>query len=284
MRKFVFTKMSGAGNDFILFDEKFNPGISLSPSEIKAICNRRNGIGADGVLILQETISFNYNLLYYNADGSLGSLCANGARCSLYYSKLMNWNDGYNISFTQNGNIYSGSVLNDENVKFNLNNPTNSKYNFRINAGGQSIPASFVDTGSPHVVINICDVLKDPLKPGSNFTDINDFPVFDLGREIRYHFDFAPAGTNVNFISLGENFVWIRTYERGVEDETLACGTGSVASALVVSKIYNAGTHIKLNVRSGDQLFVDFEMVGKEFEKVSLTGPAKVTFKGEITL
>lgn len=284
MKNFVFTKMSGAGNDFILFDEKLNPGISLSPSEIKAICDRRNGIGADGILIIEETPNFNFGLRYFNSDGSKGSLCANGARCVLFYSKAAGWTNGNDISFTQNGNVYSGSVLMDEKVKFYLNNPTNPKYNFRINACGQSIPASFIDTGSPHVVINIYDVLKEPSKPGSNYNDINDFPVFDFGREIRYHQDFAPDGTNVNFICLEKDFIWIRTYERGVEDETLACGTGSVAAALIASKLYDVGNHIKLNVKSGDQLLVDFEIAGDGFEKISLTGPAKVTFKGEITL
>jgi diaminopimelate epimerase len=284
MKKFVFTKLSAAGNDFILFDKKKNPDLALTSLEITKLCNRRNGIGADGILTIDKAKDYDFGLDYFNADGSSGFLCGNGARCSLLYSNVTGWSNGKNITFTQNGNSYSGSVLDSNLVKFNLNNPDGQKFGFKIKACGQLISASYINTGSPHVVINISDVLKDPSKPGSFYDDINDFPVFELGREIRYHRDFVPEGTNVNFIQVIDGVVWIRTYERGVENETLACGTGSVASALIAFKNFKLGNAIKLNVKNGDQLVVDFEAADQSFEKISLTGPAKIIFTGEITL
>lgn len=284
MEKYFFTKMSGAGNDFILFDSKINPKLELKPEKIAQICNRRTGIGADGVLVLDPANGVAFGMKYFNADGSSGSLCANGSRCSLLYAAETGLARNSSISFLFDSKLYSGKILADGSVKFNLLPPTRIKLNFKIKFAGQLVNASFADTGSPHVIIKIEDVLRNPNDLSSGHNSIGEFPVFELGKEVRYHKDFAPVGTNVNFVQVVDGIVKIRTYERGVEDETLSCGTGSVASAVV---LYNNGLvnqPVKLSAKSGDQLVVDFKFDGQNFEDVSLTGPAKVVFNGEITI
>ena len=284
MEKYFFTKMSGAGNDFILFDSKINPKLELTPEKIAQICNRRTGIGADGVLVLEAANEVAFGMKYFNADGYSGSLCANGSRCSLLYAAETGLASNSGISFLFNSRRYSGEVLADGRVKFNLLPPSLIKLNFKVKFAGQLVNASFADTGSPHVVIRIEDVLRNPAELKSGFSSIDDFPVFELGKEIRYHKDFAPDGTNVNFVQVVDGLVKIRTYERGVEDETLSCGTGSVASAVVLYRNGLINKPVKLSAKSGDQLVVDFKFDGQNFDDVSLTGPAKVVFNGEITI
>src|ERR1039457_6890301 len=143
----------------------------------------------------------------------------------------------------------------------------------------QLVKSSFIDTGSPHIIINIEDVLKDPADKSSNYSDLNTFPVFNLGKEIRY--DFSPEGTNVNFIKIIGNKVYIRTYERGVEDETLSCGTGATASALAAHFLYNMNSPVSIVTKGGDILTVNFSTKGRIITDLSLTGPVKIVFTGE---
>ncbi|MBK7630714.1 MAG: diaminopimelate epimerase [Ignavibacteriales bacterium] len=282
MQKIFFKKMSGAGNDFVFIDKNQNSGLSLTPEKIKNICNRRNGIGADGLITIEDLSNYNYKMMYYNADGSTGSLCANGARCSIWFAEKTSRLINRTAKFISNSAEYSGEVLSEELIKFNLNPPKQIKYNFKIKAYGQMISANYADTGSPHVVIKISDVLKDHLNPKSSFNNIMDFPVFNLGKEIRYSGDFKPNGTNVNFIDVKDKVIHIRTYERGVEDETLACGTGSVAVALICYITDNLKPPITLNTFGGDQLIVNFEIENQKVKNLSLTGPAKIIFEGSI--
>ena len=282
MQKIFFKKMSGAGNDFIFFDMNQNPRLLLTPEKIRNLCDRRNGIGADGVITIEDLADYNYKMVYFNADGSTGSLCANGARCSIWFAeKTLRLKNGI-AKFVSNDAEFSGEVLDDELIKFNLNSPKKIKYNFKVKAFRQMITSNFADTGSPHVVIKISDVLKDAANPNSSFKNIMDFPVFNLGREIRYSEDFKPGGTNVNFIDVIDNVIHIRTYERGVEDETLACGTGSVASALICYVSDNLKPPITLKTFGGDYLTVNFEVENQKVKNLSLTGPAKIIFEGSI--
>lgn len=274
MEKISFVKMSGTGNDFIVFDRSKNPVIVLSKDVIKRLCNRRNGIGADGIIVISNSSEADFLMEYYNADGSTGSLCGNGARCAIKFAQL----SGRIINralFKNNEKNFSGEILDNDNVRFYLNEPGNAELNFNLDAGGEIIKSSFIDTGSPHVVIKIEDV---PYK------DLDDFPVYDLGKEIRNHKKFMPAGTNVNFIKIYESKIFIRTYERGVEDETLACGTGSAASAIISFLTENISPPITLITKGGEELIVDFNMGNKKFESLSLTGSAKVIFTGEFLL
>ena len=284
MKRFSFTKMSGAGNDFILFDKKINPDIELTTQNIAKMCERRTGIGADGVLLISDLKNFAFEMKYFNADGSTGSLCANGARCAIKYGSESGRISNNKISFLANGVEYSGQLLDNGLVKFFLDRPKKMKQNFKIKAGTQLIPASFVDTGSPHIVIKYNDVLRNPADQNSYYDDLDTFPVYELGREIRYHKDFAPDGTNVNFIRIHDGEIEIRTYERGVENETLSCGTGTVAAALLVFVKENFDPPIKVHQKSGDILMVDFKIKDQKVQELSLTGPAKIIFNGEITI
>ncbi|MEW6507007.1 MAG: diaminopimelate epimerase [Bacteroidota bacterium] len=284
MRQLYFTKMSGAGNDFILFDSKNNPDLVLNSQLITQICDRRNGIGADGVIYFEDSAEFDFIMNYYNADGSTGSLCANGARCSLQYAYITNRIKGNSARFLSNGLVYSGVILDDGLVKFYLNRPENLKLKFKIKAAQQLITASYVYTGTPHVVIKVSDILKNPKNLESNNYSLDQLPVYELGKEIRFSKDFEPAGTNVNFIELLGDVIKIRTYERGVENETLACGTGSVAAAIISYMNENVQPPVKLIPKSGDQLIVNFSAINNQITDLSLTGPAKIVFNGEITI
>ncbi|MGE5432825.1 MAG: diaminopimelate epimerase [Syntrophomonadaceae bacterium] len=280
MKKVSFVKMSGAGNDFILLDKKETPELKLTPEAIMKMCSRRTGIGADGVLEIGDFPGYNFSMEYYNADGSTGTLCGNGARCALRYADYSGRIPSQKAEFISNGEIYSGEILGPDFVKFNFGVPKDYRPEMTLNAAGQQIKASFINTGSPHVVIKADAVLK----PGSlkeAYEDLIEFPVFELGRQIRYLSDFAPKGTNVNFIKISGGKVFIRTYERGVEDETWACGTGSVASALVCYLKGEMQSPITLVTKGGDELKVEFKADGENIRDLSLSGPAVITFTGE---
>lgn len=273
--------MSGAGNDFIVIDKNKNKGVSLNQKQISNLCSRRNGIGADGVILISNSKDSDFLMEYFNADGSTGSLCGNGARCAIQFASDSNKLKHSKASFNANNEKYSGEVVKKGIVKFELKPPSKVKLNFRIKAASQLIKSNFADTGSPHVVIEIEDVLALPKDLNSRYRNIQNFPVLEIGKEIRYSKDFAPNGTNVNFIQLKNNEVLIRTYERGVEDETLACGTGSVAAAIITSAIKSLNPPLKIKTWGGDELIVDFQRIGDRFDRVSLTGPAKTIFSGE---
>ena len=281
MSKIIFTKMSGAGNDFVIISKDINKQLVLSQSVINKICNRRFGIGADGVITITSSSEFDFGMEYFNADGSTGTLCANGARCALkYVSENLLKNKG-DFLFLSDGVQYSGEVYENGKVKFNLNSSKNIKQNFKVKVSNQLITACYVDTGSPHVVVNIKDVLVDPKRQGVFYNDIQGFPVFSLGKEIRNLPEFYPAGTNVNFINIVDDKIFIRTFERGVEDETFACGTGSVASSLIAYLSDGLKPPIKLITFGGEELIVDFEIIEQKFRNISITGPAEIIFEGE---
>lgn len=282
MEKIFFSKMSGAGNDFIFIDQNLNPDFKLSPDKIKKLCDRRNGIGADGVIEIYDHAQFNFAMNYFNADGSTGSLCGNGARCAIWFANKTKRLKDKKVKFISGEKEYTGLVVNDELIRFNLDSPSQIKFNFRIKAFGQLIKANYADTGSPHVVINIEDIQKNPSVPNVFFDNILEVPVYQIGKEIRYHHDFAPSGTNVNFVKVVNNEILIRTYERGVENETLACGTGSVAAAIICSVTDKLNPPITLKTFGGDKLSVNFEVENQRVKNPSLTGPAKIIFEGSV--
>jgi diaminopimelate epimerase len=279
MEKISFFKMTGAGNDFIILDLDKNIPFVLSDKIIARLCSRRNGIGADGVVTLKNSDKYSFEMEYYNSDGTTGTLCGNGARCAIRYAE-MTGRLNQKGRFTSGGIEYSGEIINDRNIRFNLNPPGKIKYNFMVKAGSQMIKAHFVDTGSPHVVINIAEMLRNPADPASGYDEMNDIPVIETGKEIRYLPEFAPGGVNVNFIKITDNKLYIRTYERGVENETLACGTGSAAAAIVAYYRYKMKKPVILHTRGGEELKVDFDEAEGAINNLSLTGPAKVTFSG----
>jgi len=281
MKKYSFTKMSGAGNDFVFVDKAENKDLNLTPEFIQAICHRRNGVGADGVIVIDDIPGYDFSMEYFNSDGSTGTLCGNGARCSIMFAEKSLRLKDKKALFLSGGVEYSGEVLSDEVVKFNLNPPTDIRPEFEVKTGNRLIHCSFADTGSPHAVIRIDDIYDID---GSSFfpgLDIEILPVYELGKELRYSKFFAPKGANINFIKIIKNKVYIRTYERGVEDETLACGTGSVASAIISFLKFGIEPPVTLVTRSGKELKVDFSSDGDMIKNVSLTGPAIITFNGD---
>jgi diaminopimelate epimerase len=284
MEKISFFKMSGAGNDFILIDRNKVPDIVLNQNLIRKLCDRRNGVGADGIITISNSQSYDFDMEYFNADGSTGSLCGNGARCAIKFADLSGRIKSGRTNFLSNSIPYSGEVLDENKIKFNFNSPKNLKFNFFINAYNQMINSCYADTGSPHVIIKVEDILRIPGNPKSYFNNLNEVPVFEIGKEIRFHRDFEPIGTNVNFIKIIDNKVYIRTYERGVENETLACGTGATASALIAHYQHKLAPPVHLITKGGDELIVDFSIEGKNINNLSLTGPAKITFTGEFSL
>ena len=280
MEKVFFTKMSGAGNDFIVIDSNKNPDLLLEPGVITKLCDRRNGIGADGVIAISDLDNYDFKMDYYNSDGSTKTLCGNGARCAIKFAQSSNRLKNGKATFIANQDIYSGEILDEEEVKFNLNTPKDISGNLKLNASGQEINYFYADTGSPHVIIKIEDILSEPSNRNSFYTDINDVPAYEIGKEIRYHQNFLPGGSNVNFIKMLEKKILIRTYERGVENETLACGTGSVASAIIASLFFNIEPPVTLLTRGGNELVVNFMVERNNILNLSLSGPAKIIFTG----
>jgi len=284
MIKYKFTKIAGAGNDFILFDKKVNPDLELDAAAIKKLCARHTGIGADGLLIISDEDSYNFGAQYFEADGSTGNLCANGARCVVKYALINNYVSGKVVGFLFNGRGYSGEILENGFIKINLDPPEDIKLNFEIEAANQLLNVSYINTGSPHIVIKIDEILRDPNNINSGYVDIHQFPVYNLGKEIRHLNEFGVNGTNVNFIKIVGNKIFIRSFERGVENETLSCGTGSVAAAVISHLNENLKSPIDLVTKSGDILTVDFSVENLQVKELSLTGPVKVVFHGEIII
>ena len=277
MEKIIFTKMSGAGNDFVVIDRQKNPNLILDKNFVQKICDRRNGIGSDGLITVEDSKDYNFIMEYYNSDGSTGSLCANGARCAIRFASDSGRLIDNKAEFLSNGVKYKGEITSNSDIKFYLNSPKSIKYNFKVKAGGKLLNAHFVDTGSPHVIIDINE--SEGL-----LTSLESVPVEELGKEIRYLKEFSPEGTNVNFIFVKESAIHIRTYERGVEAETLSCGTGSVAAALICSVNYKLTAPIEIIPKSNEKLFVNFDVENSKVKNLSLTGPAKVIFTGEMKI
>jgi diaminopimelate epimerase len=265
-----FTKMNGAGNDFVLLDNRTG-SIPLSRDQIVRLCDRHRGVGADGLILLTTCASkkADWAWEFYNSDGSTGEMCGNGARCfGRYVQKLVKTND--EITFETEAGVIRAQ-FEGELVTVNLTAPAGLRLNEQIQVSTGSQTVHSLNTGVPHAILFVPDADKAM--------------VMQLGPEIRRHPHFSPKGTNVNFVQvLGPGHIRVRTFERGVEGETLACGTGVTASALVASRVHGFGSPIKVQVQGGDQLRVSFITRGEEFADVRLTGPADFVFEGKTNL
>ena len=253
-----FSKYNGAGNDFILIDDRKN-FIVDNKSLISYLCDRHFGVGADGLIILKESNNYDFEILHYTSDGNLGSLCGNGSRCAVLFAYNKNI-IGRKTVFKAFDGIHSAEILDDELIKMEMN--VNS--DIVSNSYG-----TWLDTGSPHLVIE-----KD---------NIDKLDVNNEGRLIRYNDFYKKEGVNVNFIEkISDDQFKIRTYERGVENETLACGTGSTASAICMNFLGRTKSgNITMKSRGGD-LNVQFNSSNNGYEEISITGPAKLVFDGTI--
>jgi diaminopimelate epimerase len=264
-----FTKMNGAGNDFVMIDNRAGE-VQLQSEQIMRICDRHRGVGADGVLLLEKgSNGADFRMRYYNRDGGEAEMCGNGARCfARFANKVANTPE--KISFQTPAGLIRGE-LHGELVTLQMSEPKDLRLDLDVAADGAKEHVHFINSGVPHVVVPV--------------TKIEDVDVRKRGEALRRHREFSPAGANVNFIEKrGPKKISIRTYERGVEDETLACGTGVVASALIFAATENVDGPISITVRSGSELSVDFKRAGDEFTNVTLTGPAEFAFEGEIEI
>jgi diaminopimelate epimerase len=261
-----FTKMNGAGNDFVVLDN-LDSRLQLGSGEISQLCDRHRGVGADGVLIVEPPANgADFRMRYYNADGGEAEMCGNGARCFARFASRITGRQGQ-ISFETPAGIIR-AACEGQNVKLEMSDPYHMVLDrhVQLSAGGE-LTVHSVNTGVPHAVVFVNDAAKVDVR--------------GLGAALRYHTEFSPKGTNVNFVQIGQPSI-VRTYERGVEDETLACGTGVVAVALILHAKHGAASPISVKVRGGDTLHVAFENDGDAYRKVSLTGPADFVFDGQI--
>jgi diaminopimelate epimerase len=264
-----FTKMNGAGNDFILIDNRAG-GVHLNRSQIAHLCDRHRGIGADGILLVEKaTDRTDFRMRYFNADGGEAEMCGNGARCFARFANKVA-EAGDKISFeTPAGSISAESI--GDLVILQMTEPTDLRLNIKLSVANEDKTVHFINSGVPHVVIPV--------------PRIDDVDVQQEGAAVRYHEMFLPKGANVNFIEKrGPKKIAIRTYERGVEDETLACGTGIVASAIIFAAMEDTSGPITVIARGGDELQVGFEKIDNAFRNVTLTGPAEFVFEGTIEL
>jgi diaminopimelate epimerase len=260
---YSFSKYSGCGNDFILIDNRDHI-ITRNHNHIALeLCHRQNGIGADGLILLENSSSCDFKMRIFNSDGSEAEMCGNGIRClAKFIQKLGIPGSTFSIeTMLRNLNVYSG--LNDEEVCVDMGNPTDIRWNLPIH----SFMMHHLDTGVPHAVTFV--------------SDLESINVNEIGPTIRHHTDFQPRGANANFAVIDKDkVIHVRTFERGVEQETLACGTGVTATALAAAKSYQIASPITVKVRSHDLLKVHFKRLDDRFFDVRLSGPARHVFDG----
>lgn len=274
-----FMKLSGSGNDFILIDNRKRMLDAKRASALSAkLCTHRMSVGGDGLILIEPSRRADFRWRLFNADGSEAEFSGNGARCAARFAYLKRIASKHMRFETLAGMIEADMVAGVtrrgekpiyDQVKVRFPDPKGLRLHLRVGIDGSERDAHFIDTGVPHCVY----VVPDP----------DALDVVALGRPTRHHALFQPAGTNVNFISVQDpHRIRIRTYERGVEDETLACGTGSIASALIASLVGKAESPVTLVPQSGLKLTVHFKSVGDSFTDVYLQGDARAVYEGKI--
>ncbi len=263
-----FFKMSGSGNDFILIDNRDGSlAVGDCVAFAKSVCRRKVSVGADGLFIIEKSEKVDFRWRFFNADGSEAAMCGNGARCAARFAYLTGI-AGARMSFETGAGIIDAEVQGDI-VKVRLTDPYALALDEQIRIGNQILSVHSINTGVPHAVHFL--------------HDLEGFNVFTTGRAIRNHDHYRPAGTNANFVAVvDDHTLRVRTYERGVEDETLACGTGSVAAALIAARKGLAASPVDVRVQSGELLRIYFETTADGFTKVYLEGKVKVVYQGKL--
>jgi diaminopimelate epimerase len=261
-----FYKMSGSGNDFIIID---NRDLSLNvgdlPTFARRVCARKISVGADGLFLIEPSMTVDFKWQFFNSDGSVAEMCGNGSRCVARYAYLQGIAPK-EMSFETIAGIISAEV-NGDIVKVKLTNPSAVETGIKIDADGQKFILDSIDTGVPHAVVFV--------------DDLDDCAVFDLGRKIRRHECFQPRGTNANFATvIDRHKIRVRTYERGVEDETLACGTGMVAAVLTAAQRGLVESPTDVLVQSGETLRIYFTKKDDRFGEIYLEGKVKIVYQG----
>lgn len=255
-----FYKYQGTGNDFVIFDNRTNE-LNFTSEQIALLCNRRFGIGADGLMLLNTHPDYDFEMKYYNSDGNESSMCGNGGRCLVKFASDIGIIKS-EYRFIAIDGEHEAEIETDGNVALKMNDVKSitSEYNRHV-----------LNTGSPHYV----EVAEN----------VMDLDVYEKGRAIRYSDEFKADGINVNFVQHTEepDKIIVRTYERGVEDETFSCGTGVTAAALVSYHNENGYNYVHVQTKGGE-LSVEFDKIADRFENIWLIGPAERVFKGEINI
>lgn len=266
MKNIKFTKAVAAGNDFVAIDNRSG---AIAEKDLavftRKACDRKRGIGADGVLFIEKSRKADFKMRIFNSDGSEAEMCGNGSRCAALFAAV-NKIAGNRMTIETLAGILDATVKRDI-VKVRLTDPKDIKWNFCLMINKCPYEVNFVNTGVPHVV---------------HFTDdLDKVDVRNVGAHMRNHGEFSPEGTNADFVKIiDRHTIRIRTYERGVEDETLACGTGSVASAIISAEAEKMVSPITVETQGGEKLKVYFEMKDGNFRNVYLEGKAQLAYGG----
>ncbi len=270
MAKIKFSKMEGAGNDFVVIDNR----AGLLPQPLSAfvawVCDRHRGVGADGLLLLEKSVRKAFRMVYYNGDGSEADMCGNGARCLVRFAQEQGAAEA-ETDFENRAGDFKARKINEGMIEIDMTKPHSMKLGMKLNVEGREILGHFLNTGVPHFVVPV--------------SDVETVDVLNLGRALRRHETFAPQGSNVNFVQVVDRgHAKIRTYERGVENETLACGTGITAAAVLLAHAGLAESPLTLKTRGNDDVTIRFEKSPDGADRVSMSGPAILAFVGEIDL
>ncbi len=254
-----FFKYQGTGNDFVILDNRTNTFPKENNSLVASLCDRHFGVGADGLILLENDDSSDFKMVYYNADGNESTMCGNGGRCIVAFAKKLNLFEN-KTTFVAVDGLHHAEVDGDI-VSLQM---------IDVDSVKVMEEAIFADTGSPHHV-EIVDAL-------------DNYPVFEKGRKIRNEV-YGKEGSNVNFVEqMNEDTFRIRTYERGVEDETLACGTGVTAAAIAMHKTQKTSSNQVNLLVEGGKLQVSFDVEDNRYTNVVLSGPAQLVFEGSIQI
>jgi len=267
--KLKFTKMHGAGNDFVMIDDR----VGAVPWEdhflMAALAARRTGVGCEGIILLQHSDKADFRMRFLNPDGTEVEMCGNGSRCAAAFAHAVGASGKALTMETMCGLV--DAQLTGKGVCVWMPEPTKRNYGIEIKIGGETVTGHFINTGVPHFVVPV--------------PNVNNVNVQELGRALRLHAVFAPEGTNVDFVSFrAPNRMTMRTYERGVESESGACGTGAIACAVVAVETMQFTLPAKIKTSSGYDLTVDGDWRRQKCTGLTLTGPVKFVFTGEIDL
>lgn len=259
--KIEFYKYHGTGNDFILLDNRQNIYDGITPRQVNFLCHRHFGIGADGLMMLNDKANFDFEMIYFNSDGNTSSMCGNGGRCIVKFAHMLATKKSKYNFYAIDG-VHEAEIDLNGDVRLKMKDVHDVEYSYTH---------YILNTGSPHYVKSVPDV-----------SQVN---VVAEGREIRNSKEFAKEGINVNFVeTISDDTIYVRTYERGVEDETYSCGTGVTAAALISAHNDKGFNRVEVETKGG-KLSVEFEKISeKEFENIWLCGPAELVFKGEVTV
>lgn len=258
MNPLHFYKYQGTGNDFIMLDNRSGE-LHFDKSQIEKICDRRFGIGADGLILINDSEEHDFDMNYYNSDGSQ-SFCGNGGRCAIAFAQFLGIIKDVAI-FSAIDGVHSGTFHSEDKIELGMNPPTGFK---------ELGTDYFIHTGSPHY-ISFCD-------------DLSKQNIVELGKSIRNSQAFKKEGVNVNLVQQNENSISILTYERGVEDETFSCGTGATGAALVLAKLQSTNSGTTIVFVKGGELQVIWDSINAPFDTVKLVGSAKKVYDGHIQL